>query len=342
MTDRNRCFSTQWRICVAVALVVLVPGIGFGPLWADDQPDVPGYVGPGVPEGYMVIEGDIIVPLNYYKIQTTFATNLWSGGVIPYEFDGNVDGTNRTRMLNAMVEWEAVANVDFRPRDGHDNYIYVQADSVNTSSVGMQGGKQTVKIVSWGSHFTIVHELGHALGYWHEQSRADRDSYVTINWGRICQDCCSGDPCDHNFEIRPAGSAEYGPYDFDSVMHYGQCDFSVCGGCAGDPDSCRTITVRPAYAQWQDQIGQRGHLSHFDQLTMSFLYPQSSWRFVQGSHAGLEVGTFLYPYRQFTTGAALIPAHGTLWVQPGYYSAVGTYNRAMTIKAPLGNVTLGG
>ena len=65
----------------------------------------------------------------------------------------------------------------------------------------------------------MVHELGHALGFLHEQSRSDRDEHVVIQF----QNIRSG--MEGNF--RKSSTRNLAPYDLSSVMHYGR-DVSTC------------------------------------------------------------------------------------------------------------------
>lgn len=57
------------------------------------------------------------------------------------------------------------------------------------SSVGNRHmGKQRLSIgTNCDRIATIEHEFLHALGFWHEQSRSDRDDYVKIMWDRISE-----------------------------------------------------------------------------------------------------------------------------------------------------------
>lgn len=293
-----------------------------------------------VPEGWMVVQGDILI--RSVGTESVFDTHFWTNDIIPYEYDDNVDPINKPRMRAAMDEWEAVANVGFVIKtSSHANYIHIQDANVNRAAVGMQGGEQLVEISAWTVHFTIVHELGHTLGLWHEHTRSDRDDYVTIEYDRIEPDMA------YNFDF-PNGSYDYGPYDFNSVMHYGQCAFSTCANCGLNPANCRTITVNPPWdTDWQSAIGQRTSLSKLDQLTMSMMYSEEDWIFVNKSYAlappcgSSQFGTFLNPFCDFTTAALVVPTGGTVIIQPGSHSAVGLYTKPMIVRAPLGGVVLG-
>ncbi len=321
----------------ALTIMLLMLGPSNLPALAGDDPNP-------IPPGYKLIEGDIEIRIDTL-VNGTFTTHLWAGGNVPYSFDADVTPEHRQNMLDAMAEWETVANVHFVPHTNEDDNVHIHTSTTkNSSTVGPQGFGFTdeIYIASWGSRFAICHELGHCLGFWHEQSRADRNSYIQINYSNICQNCCDNDSCDYNFDIRPSPGGEYGPYDFDSVMHYGACDFSAWHPCFATDACCRTITVLPPNdVQWQTRIGQLDHLSFWDQRVMSFLYPQSNWRFVYINYTGTQSGTFFAPYQQFTTGAANTPAGGTLWIDPGNYPSIGTYSRPMTLQAPLSGVRLG-
>jgi len=290
------------------------------------------------PVGYNLIEGDILVRDGEFKPAAVFTTTqLWPGGRVPYEFDENVSVPNQTAMLAAMAAWQAVANLQFVARSDEGDYVHIQSGNGNNSEVGRRGGTQLINITNWTFRFIIAHELGHCLGFWHEQSRADRNQFITVNYGNIQSGQSS------QFDIHNEGT-HYGPYDFDSVMHYDGCAFSI--DCP-DGTSCncthRTISVLPPNdTQWQNAIGQRTHLSVWDRRVMSFLYPNSDWRFVDLNFMGSpQSGTFFNPFTSFSAGEADVPNVGTVWIQPGSYSAAGTHSKPMTLQAPLGGVTLG-
>jgi Astacin (Peptidase family M12A) len=314
---------------------------------------------------YVLIEGDIQVSPEFYQrlraaerspqlAPVKQDTKLWPNGVVPFEFDGNVSAENRTKMTDAMAVLEGVANVDFRHCANNDcsgNHLHIQNSDKNNSFVGMKGkgvfdwsGAQDINIFNWNDQFKIVHELMHSLGFGHEQSRSNRDNYVRINCGNI------QDGCDENFKIMN-DTTGYGRYDFDSVMHYGQCGFSRNASCpstsAEFPDGGITITVlEPNHAQWQSNIGQRDHLSEMDRVGVSFLYPPSGWRFFNIAYdgeRGSSNGTFLRPYTNLADAVAKTPVGGTLWLlRTQTIPAVGAYGKQITIKAAPGvEATLG-
>jgi len=58
--------------------------------------------------------------------------------------------------------------------------------SYNSSDVGKTGGRQTVSVADACVHLGVVlHVMMHALGFWHEESRPDRDNFVSIQTGNI-------------------------------------------------------------------------------------------------------------------------------------------------------------
>jgi hypothetical protein len=102
---------------------------------------------------------------------------------------------------------------------------------------------------------STIHEIGHVVGIWHEQSREDRDAFVTINWANIQAGF------EHNFNQHITDGDDVGAYDYGSIMHYPRTAFGIGGA--------ETITPTDPNAQ----IGQRTALSAGDINTANTLCP---------------------------------------------------------------------
>ena len=114
----------------------------------------------------------------------------------------------------------------FRSVRGNEwDYVNIINQSGCSSLVGRQGGKQDISLSSIGclSRSTIKHEIFHSLGYYHEQSRQDRDNFVKINFANVHSSH------KHNFDWKQNTETFGVPYDGRSIMHYGYKYFSKNG-----------------------------------------------------------------------------------------------------------------
>ncbi|KAK1903076.1 Low choriolytic enzyme [Dissostichus eleginoides] len=103
----------------------------------------------------------------------------------------------------------------------------------------------------------ISHEFMHALGFVHEQSRLDRDNYVTIMWPNIWRDRL------RNFEKFKTGSLDL-PYDYGSIMHFGMFAYSQ--------DGSPTIIPKNNQNSKDIKLGQVSSLSRIDKMKINKLY----------------------------------------------------------------------
>ncbi|CAK9827888.1 Zinc metalloproteinase nas-14 [Anthophora retusa] len=151
----------------------------------------------------------------------------WTDGVVPYYIkkEDFVD-KDIEAIKGAMEEYHRDTCIRFRPYQKSDkHYIYIEAQKSGCwSYVGKLKDGQVVNLQNPGclGHGTIAHELLHALGFYHQQSAADRDDWVTINWENIQPGK------EHNFNKYDRNTVtDFGySYDYSSVMHYGLYAFS--------------------------------------------------------------------------------------------------------------------
>ena len=263
-----------------------------------------------------------------WHFHTDFNCSPWSGGVIGYSFADNwgSDAEN-TRMRGiiqqAIDEWELQTGLRFALRN-YGEYLQFRDGDGCSSTVGravITGfDSQSISLNNTGcdTKGIAMHEIGHALGLYHEQCRNDRDSNVVVDFGRV------QDGKLHNFFQWGEALRDRGPYDFGSIMHYGRDAFARNGAAcrSGNLAECTIRPIDPAVS-----IGQRSVLSEGDILGAYMLYPPE-YRIVGAVDGATDDRFFLG--LDFTTEAPR--ADRMVWRSNRVAAQLGTGN-TLTLRA---------
>ncbi|XP_037532509.1 meprin A subunit beta-like [Nematolebias whitei] len=202
---------------------------------------------------------DIHKAPNRKRSTTLGGDKLWPSPV-PYTLDNGLEMNAKGIILRAFDQFRIKSCIDFKAKDSEDYYLSIQNLNWCWSYVGRElTNGQNLSIGVGCDYLAIVeHELLHALGFHHEQSRYDRDAYVKI----VVENILKGHEA--NFErISSENSTTHGvPYDYWSVMHYDKDAFS-------NGNSSTIITTDPEY---QNVIGQKLGMSFRDVQELNLLY----------------------------------------------------------------------
>jgi len=196
-----------------------------------------------IKNGKAIFQGDIILekvePMDPQRLVPSYgiaySQYLWpkvgSQYQIPYVIAaGSGDLTN----LNAAIAQfnNTFSNIQFVALTTQTDYVNFYFNPGNFSGeceaiVGRAGGEQQVGGSATCTLATILHEMGHTVGLWHEQSRPDRNTYVSVNYGNLIKGSIG------NFNQIYDNAQTFGTFfDYASIMEYPAFAFSRNGGPA--------------------------------------------------------------------------------------------------------------
>lgn len=146
--------------------------------------------------------------------------HLWPGGIVRYKFSEDVAISQQENIRKAMEHIENRTCIRFIPDTPERPYrytyvLYTNKPNCFVGSVGKkrEKGPQEVNLGPGCGYRAALHEIGHALGMWHEVDRPDRDDYLRYT-ENVPPEKRGNFPTRQAYYIDSRGI----PYDYDSVM----------------------------------------------------------------------------------------------------------------------------
>ena len=224
------------------------------------------------PQGTIATEGTCLNPdnptLDLKKPLFVFCPSIWPNKTLRYQFSASLPADVIANFQQGAAVMENRTGIKIREVQGACGdcmavSLETDPNKGGSSEVGYKGRTQAFTLNTGQGVDTVVHELGHALGLWHEQSRSDRDTYVKVLPENIEAKYL------YNYDLETFSSPS-GPYDYASIMHYSvKSSFSKLDP-KGNP--LPTFQVLKPSSVKPDEIGNLPDLSAGDVLALSKLY----------------------------------------------------------------------
>ncbi|XP_034403499.1 low choriolytic enzyme isoform X2 [Cyclopterus lumpus] len=196
---------------------------------------------------HAVLEGDLVLSSDRNAV-----SRVWPTSVIPYVIGPDL-AAKRQEIVSAMAMVSEHTCMSFPERTYEADYLHFMHSKGCASFVGYHGGKQSMFIGPKCIVGNIVHEILHALGFYHEHTRMDREQYIKILPNNIMAGM------ERNFKIQDGVTFDL-RYDVKSILHYGSDFFSANGR--------PTIVANTATAE----MGQRVKMTETDIKRVGILY----------------------------------------------------------------------
>ncbi|MEP3208522.1 MAG: M12 family metallopeptidase [Maribacter sp.] len=150
----------------------------------------------------------------------------WPNSTIVYRISG-LSSSVRSELQKSFDEWTSKTNVRFKERTNESNYVTISSSGSNSNSgvatLGVNGSRGFIRLGTRATAVVIIHEIGHTLGYIHEQNRRDRDDFIIINFENIQNNAVD------QFYKSNSATLVTSQFDINSTMMYGSYTFSKNG-----------------------------------------------------------------------------------------------------------------
>ncbi|XP_048729823.1 zinc metalloproteinase nas-13-like [Ostrea edulis] len=197
----------------------------------------------------------------------------WKYNVVPYVIEkSGISDYGLSVIQSAIDQYNSDQScVKWRKRTTERDYVIIKDGAGCYSSIGRDTGPQDL-VLGTSCYYkgVIMHEMNHAVGFFHEQSRYDRDDYILVNWENVQDDKTRDFTKQQKNIMDTLGTL----YDYGSIMHYGATIFSKNG----------KPTLVPKF-NTHGTMGQRSGFSEMDIWKIKKLYgcvngdpPMPKWK----------------------------------------------------------------